>query len=43
MVSFLGITRENWPGTKRTERAVAAISVVLVVAAIGSAHHHLGN
>jgi len=36
-VSFLGITRENWPGDKRTERAVAAISVILVLGAIGSA------
>ncbi len=36
-VSFLGITRENWPGNKRTERAVAAISVLLVLAAISSA------
>jgi len=36
-VSFLGITRENWPGNRRTERAVAAISVVLVLGAIGSA------
>ncbi len=36
-VSFLGVTRENWPGDKRTERAVATISVVLVLGAIGSA------
>ena len=36
-VSFLGITRENWPGDNRTERGVAAISVLLVVGAIGSA------
>jgi NADH:ubiquinone oxidoreductase subunit 6 (subunit J) len=36
-VSFLGVTRENWPGSKRTERAVATISVVLVVGTIGSA------
>ncbi len=36
-VSFLGITRENWPGDKRTERAVAAISVILVLGAISSA------
>lgn len=36
VVSFLGITRENWPNSKGTERAVAAISVVLVLLAIGS-------
>jgi hypothetical protein len=36
-VSFLGVTRENWPGDKRTERAVATISVLLAVGAIGSA------
>ena len=36
-VSFLGVTRENWPGDDRTERVVAAISVLLVVGAIGSA------
>lgn len=37
VVSFLGITRENWPSTKGTERAVIAISVTLVLCAIGSA------
>lgn len=37
LVSFLGITRENFPGSKSAERAVAAISVVLVLSAIGSA------
>ena len=37
LVSFLGVTRENFPATKRAERLVAAISVTLVVAAIGSA------
>ena len=36
LVSFLGITRENFPATKGAERLVAAISVVLVVAAIGA-------
>jgi hypothetical protein len=36
LVSFLGITRENFPATKGTERLVALISVVLVVAAIGA-------
>jgi hypothetical protein len=37
LVSFLGITRENFPASKRSERAVIAISVTLVAAAIGSA------
>lgn len=37
LVSFLGVTRENFPATKRAERLVAAISVVLVAAAIGAA------
>ena len=37
LVSFLGITRENFPATKGAEKAVATISVVLVAAAIGSA------
>ena len=37
VVSFLGITRENFPATRGTERIVAAISVVLVVLAIASA------
>lgn len=35
LVSFLGITREDFPGT--AERIVGAISVVLVALAIGSA------
>ena len=37
LVSFLGVTRENFPATKRSERLVALISVTLVVGAIGSA------
>jgi len=36
LVSFLGITRENFPATKKAERLVTVISVVLVLAAIGS-------
>lgn len=35
VVSFLGITRESFPG--RQERLVAAISVILVIGAVGSA------
>ena len=37
LVSFLGVTRENFPATKTAERIVALISITLVVAAIGSA------
>ena len=37
LVSFLGVTRENFPATKGAERMVAAISITLVVAAIGAA------
>ena len=37
IVSFLGITRENWPSKKGVERALIAISVALVLGAIGSA------
>ena len=36
-VSALGITRENFPGTVGAARIVGAISVILVVAAIGTA------
>jgi len=37
LVAFLGITRENFPATKGSERAVIAISITLVLSAIGSA------
>ena len=37
LLSFLGITRENFPASKPAELAVAVISVVLVAGAIGSA------
>lgn len=37
LVSFLGITRENWPTSKGTERAVIFISVALFICAVGSA------
>ena len=37
LVSFLGVTRESFPGSRGAERAVAAISVRLVVGAIGAA------
>jgi formate-dependent nitrite reductase membrane component NrfD len=37
VLSFMGITREDFPATTRTARLVGAISVVLVVLAIGSA------
>jgi len=37
VVSFLGITRESFPGSKGAENIVAAISVVLVIGAVASA------
>lgn len=37
LVSFLGITRENFPASKTTERAVIAVSVALWIGAVGSA------
>ena len=36
VVSFLGVTREGFPGSKSSERLVGAISVVLVLAAISA-------
>jgi Mn2+/Fe2+ NRAMP family transporter len=50
LVGVLGITRENFPSTKTAERVVGAISVILVVIAIGTAvyataheHHEKGH
>jgi hypothetical protein len=37
LVSFLGITRENFPGSPGAERLVGAISILLVVGAISAA------
>ena len=37
LVSALGVMRENFPATPGATRLVGVISVVLVVAAIGSA------
>ena len=37
IVSFLGIVREDFPATKSAARLVGAISILLVVGAIGSA------
>jgi hypothetical protein len=37
VVSFLGITREGFPTTALAERLVMAISVLLVLGAIGTA------
>ena len=37
LVTALGVTREDFPGTPAATRLVGAISVLLVVAAIGSA------
>ena len=43
LVAFLGITRDGFPSSKATETLVAAISVVLVAAAIGAAIVTGGN
>ena len=50
LVAFLGITRENFPGSKTVERIVGAVSVILVAVAIGTAiyataheHHEKGK
>ena len=37
LVGFLGITRENFPGTDGAAKIVGAISVILVALAIGAA------
>jgi hypothetical protein len=37
LLAFLGITRENFPGTGGAARIVGGISVLLVLAAIGTA------
>jgi len=37
IVSFLGVTRESFPGSRGAERAVGAISVLLVIGAVGAA------
>jgi multisubunit Na+/H+ antiporter MnhG subunit len=37
IVSFLGITREDFPATAGAQRAVATVSVLLALATIGSA------
>lgn len=37
VVSFLGITREGFPGSVNAARAVGAVSILLTVATIGSA------
>jgi hypothetical protein len=36
VLTFIGVTRENFPATDRAARAVGAISIVLTIAAIGS-------
>lgn len=37
IVSFLGITRENFPASKGAARIVAVISLVLMLLTVGSA------
>jgi hypothetical protein len=36
VLTFIGVTRESFPATDGAARAVAAISILLTVAAIGS-------
>jgi hypothetical protein len=36
LVTFIGVTRESFPATDGAARTVAAISILLTVAAIGS-------
>ena len=36
VVSFLGITRENFPASSAGQRLVASISIILAAAAIGT-------
>jgi hypothetical protein len=43
LVSFLGITRENFPGTDGAARVVGAISVILVLTAIGTGIYTSAN
>ena len=43
VLSFLGITREGFPGSRGAARIVGAISVILVVAAIGSGIYTAAN
>jgi hypothetical protein len=37
ILSFVGITREEFPASAGAQRAVAAVSVLLAIATIGSA------
>jgi hypothetical protein len=37
LVSFLGITREDFPGTRGAQRIVGAVSILLAAATIGTA------
>jgi hypothetical protein len=37
IVSFVGITREDFPASAGAQRAVGAVSVLLAIATIGSA------
>jgi hypothetical protein len=43
LVSFLGITRENFPASAGAARLVGAVSVLLAVAAIGTAIYTTAN
>ena len=43
IVSFLGITRERFPGSASAARLIGAVSVLLAVAAIGTAIYTAAN
>jgi len=43
LVSFLGITRERFPGSAGAARAVGAISVILAILAIGTGVYTAAN
>ena len=43
IVTFLGVTRESFPASAGAERLTAAISIVLVLAAIGSGIYAAAN
>ena len=43
VVAALGITRENFPGSPTAARIVGAVSVLLVVLAIGTAIYTSAN
>ena len=43
VLTFIGVTREDFPSTDGAARMVAAISIILTVAAIGSGIYTAAN